>query len=102
MADSTVSDDQLWFQHPEMQARVTQAEDDFVEGRSTRTKTPEEAQEYLDRLKAIEEFERTEEVLEDHGLARLMDKTEDTEGDDLLSGEAAKEYYETLKDALER
>jgi len=47
-----VPNDQLWFHHPEMQARVTQAERDFVRGRSTRTETPEEAQEFLDRLKS--------------------------------------------------
>ncbi len=43
--------DQLWFHHPEMQARVAQAEADFREGRSTYTATPEEAQSFLDSLK---------------------------------------------------
>lgn len=43
--------DQLWFHHPEMQARLAQAEADFREGRSTRTDTPEEAQAFLDGLK---------------------------------------------------
>lgn len=46
-----VQDDQLWFYHPEMQARVAQAERDFAAGRVARTKTPEEAQELLDSLK---------------------------------------------------
>lgn len=48
-----VPNDQLWFHHPEMQARVTEAEQDFAQGRTTRTETPEEAQEFLDRLKAV-------------------------------------------------
>jgi len=48
---SLVPNDQLWFHHPEMQARVARAERDFAEGRSTRTKTPEEAQAFLDSLK---------------------------------------------------
>lgn len=43
--------DQLWFHHPDFQARVAQAERDFAEGRSTRTRTPEEAQALLDSLK---------------------------------------------------
>lgn len=46
-----VPKDQLWFHHPDMQARVARAEKDFVEGRSTRTQTPEEAQALLDSLK---------------------------------------------------
>jgi hypothetical protein len=45
--------DQLWFHHPEMQTRVARAERDFVEGRSTRTQTPEEAQALLDSLKQL-------------------------------------------------
>lgn len=48
-----VPSDQLWFHHPEMQARLTQAEEDFAQGRSTRTETPEEAQEFLDSLKGV-------------------------------------------------
>jgi len=43
--------DQLWFHHPEMLARVARAEQEFAEGRSTRTKTPDEAQALLDSLK---------------------------------------------------
>jgi bifunctional DNA-binding transcriptional regulator/antitoxin component of YhaV-PrlF toxin-antitoxin module len=46
-----VPNDQLWFHHPDMQARVAQAERDFAEGRSTRTRTPEEAQALLNSLK---------------------------------------------------
>jgi AbrB family looped-hinge helix DNA binding protein len=46
-----VPTDQLWFHHPEMQARVSRAESDFAEGRSSRTETPEEAQALLDSLK---------------------------------------------------
>lgn len=43
--------DQIWFHHPEMQARVGEAESDFREGRFTRTETLDEAQAYLDGLK---------------------------------------------------
>jgi AbrB family looped-hinge helix DNA binding protein len=43
--------DQLWFHHPEMQARIARAEEDFARGRSTRTETPEQAQAFLDGLK---------------------------------------------------
>jgi AbrB family looped-hinge helix DNA binding protein len=46
-----VPKDQLWFHHPDMQARVAQAEKDFAEDRSTQTQTPEEAQAFLDSLK---------------------------------------------------
>jgi bifunctional DNA-binding transcriptional regulator/antitoxin component of YhaV-PrlF toxin-antitoxin module len=44
--------DQLWFQHPEVERRVAEAEADFREGRSTSTSTVDEAQAHLDRLKA--------------------------------------------------
>jgi AbrB family looped-hinge helix DNA binding protein len=44
--------DQLWFHHPEMQARIAEAEADLREGRFTRTETPEEAQALLDSLKS--------------------------------------------------
>ena len=47
----------------------------------------------------IAEFQRIEEVLEDYGLARLMDESEDAER---LSGDAAKQYYRSLKDELGR
>jgi bifunctional DNA-binding transcriptional regulator/antitoxin component of YhaV-PrlF toxin-antitoxin module len=46
-----VPNDQLWFHHPDIQARVARAESDFAEGRSTRTNSPEEAQAFLDSLK---------------------------------------------------
>jgi hypothetical protein len=46
-----VPDDQLWFHHPEMQARIRRAEEEFASGRSTRTETPAEAQAFLDNLK---------------------------------------------------
>lgn len=49
---SLVPRDQLWFHHPEMQARLGRAEADLAEGRSTRTETPDEAQAFLDGLKA--------------------------------------------------
>jgi hypothetical protein len=45
------ADDQRWFQDPEVQARIAEAEADFSEGRVIRTSTPEEAQAYLDSLK---------------------------------------------------
>ncbi|HEV7588878.1 MAG TPA: AbrB/MazE/SpoVT family DNA-binding domain-containing protein [Longimicrobium sp.] len=52
---SLVPKDQLWFHHPDVQARVAEAEADFREGRFTRTDTPEEAQAYLDSLKRAAE-----------------------------------------------
>lgn len=36
--------DQFWFHHPEMQARLAEAEADLREGRVTRTEALEEAQ----------------------------------------------------------
>jgi hypothetical protein len=42
---------QLWFHHPEMQARVRRADEEIASGRSTRTETPAEAQALLDSLK---------------------------------------------------
>jgi AbrB family looped-hinge helix DNA binding protein len=47
-----VPNDQLWFHHPEMQARVRRAEEEIASGASTRTETPAEAQAFLDSLKA--------------------------------------------------
>ena len=44
--------DQLWFHHPEMQARVARAEADRREGRVVSTETPDEAQALLDSLKS--------------------------------------------------
>lgn len=46
-----VPNDQLWFHHPDVQARVARAEADFAEGRFTRTSNPEGAQGFLDSLK---------------------------------------------------
>src|SRR5437868_3327280 len=46
-----VPNDQLWFQHPEMRARVARAEESFDRGLSTRTETPEQAEAFLDSLK---------------------------------------------------
>lgn len=43
--------DQLWFFHPEMQARIKKAEADLGAGRATVTRTPEEAMDLLDSLK---------------------------------------------------
>lgn len=43
--------DQLWVHHPEMRERIAEAESDFRSGRSTRTESPGETQEYLDSLK---------------------------------------------------
>ena len=46
-----VPNDQLWFHHPEMQAQIARAEEDFASGRATDTETPEQAQAFLDGLK---------------------------------------------------
>ncbi len=46
-----VPNDQLWFYHPEMQARIAKAEADFAAGRFTRTTTPEETKDFFDGLK---------------------------------------------------
>ena len=42
----------------------------------------------------FDEFQRIEEVIENFGLAQLM---AEIEGDERLAGNAAKEYYESLK-----
>ena len=42
----------------------------------------------------IVEFERIEEVLENYGLAKLMDETQN---DERLSGNVAQQYYHLLK-----
>jgi hypothetical protein len=42
----------------------------------------------------FDEFQRIEEVIENFGLAKLMVETED---DERLSGDAAKDFYESLK-----
>lgn len=46
-----VPKDQLWFHHPEMQARVAEAEAEFRTGESTRTETITATEQFLDRLK---------------------------------------------------
>jgi AbrB family looped-hinge helix DNA binding protein len=48
---SLVPNDQLWFYHPEMQARIAKAEANLAAGRSTTTRTLQEAQGFLDSLK---------------------------------------------------
>ena len=48
---SLVPKDQLWFYHPEMQKRIERAEENFRAGRYTSTRSPEEAQTFLDSLK---------------------------------------------------
>jgi len=42
----------------------------------------------------FDEFQRVEEIIENFGLAKLMEQTED---DERLSGDAAKEFYQSLK-----
>jgi hypothetical protein len=42
----------------------------------------------------IEDFERLEEIIENYGLAKLMDEVKD---DERLSIEDAKNYYQSLK-----
>ena len=42
----------------------------------------------------IKDFERLEEIIENYGLAKLMD---DTNNDERLSIEEAKNYYQSLK-----
>jgi AbrB family looped-hinge helix DNA binding protein len=46
-----VPKDQLWFYHPEMQARVADAEDDLRAGRFMTLETPEATETHLDSLK---------------------------------------------------
>jgi bifunctional DNA-binding transcriptional regulator/antitoxin component of YhaV-PrlF toxin-antitoxin module len=43
--------DQLWVHHPEVRARIEEAENDFRAGRSKRAETPEEVTRHLDSLK---------------------------------------------------
>jgi hypothetical protein len=42
----------------------------------------------------FDEFQRIEEVIENFGLAKLMDEAQ---SDERFAGDAAKEYYESLK-----
>jgi PHD/YefM family antitoxin component YafN of YafNO toxin-antitoxin module len=46
----------------------------------------------------IEEFERMEEVIENYGLARLIDEVSD---DERLSVQEAKNLYRSLKEHVE-
>ena len=46
----------------------------------------------------IEEFERLEEVIENYGLSKLMDEVKD---DERLPVEAARKYYQSLKQNVE-
>ena len=46
----------------------------------------------------IEEFERIEEVIENYGLAKLMDEVAD---DEQLSVQEAKQFYGALKQDVE-
>ena len=43
----------------------------------------------------IKVFEQIEEILENFGLAKLMDEVEDSE---ILSGDEAYSYYQSLKE----
>ncbi len=43
----------------------------------------------------LDEFTKIEELLENFGLAKLMEETDD---DELLSGEDAYNYYQSLKE----
>ncbi len=42
----------------------------------------------------LEQFEKIEEILENYGLAKLI---EETEGDEILSKEQALKYYNSIK-----
>ena len=42
----------------------------------------------------LDDFNKIEEVIENFGLAKLMEETDD---DELLSGEEAYSYYQSLK-----
>ncbi|NUO08897.1 MAG: hypothetical protein HUU08_09520 [Candidatus Brocadia sp.] len=46
----------------------------------------------------IEEFERMEEIIENYGLAKLMDEVKE---DERLSSGDAKRYYQSLKQHVE-
>ncbi|MCT7950114.1 hypothetical protein NG798_09985 [Ancylothrix sp. C2] len=43
---------------------------------------------------SIDDFEKIEEIIENFGLAKLM---EETENDERLSGDEARNYYQFLK-----
>ncbi len=46
----------------------------------------------------IADFERIEDIIENYGLAKLMDETQTQER---LTGESARNYYESLKNGME-
>ncbi len=46
----------------------------------------------------VVEFERIEELLENYGLAKLIDETQN---DERLSGKTAQQYYQSLKNNVE-
>jgi hypothetical protein len=46
----------------------------------------------------IEDFKRLEEIIENYGLAKLMDEAKD---DERFSMEEAKDYYQSLKQNVE-
>lgn len=50
MSEETEDDDWHWFDHPEMQARIAEAEADRREGRVKRFDSREAALAYLDSL----------------------------------------------------
>lgn len=43
---------------------------------------------------SIDDFEKIEEIIENFGLAKLI---EETENDERLSGDEARNYYQSLK-----
>lgn len=47
---------------------------------------------------SISDFERLEELLENHGLSKLMDEAA---SDELLTGKTAFNYYESLKNGMD-
>ena len=48
---SIIPKDQLWFHHPDVRARISEAEADIGNGRVTSASNPEEAQRVLDSFK---------------------------------------------------
>ena len=62
--------DQLWFYHPEMQARIREAENDLREGRFKSFTTIGEVQRYLDSPKTPKARRTRKRARGPHGLAR--------------------------------
>jgi bifunctional DNA-binding transcriptional regulator/antitoxin component of YhaV-PrlF toxin-antitoxin module len=48
---SIIPKGQLWFHHPDVRSRVSEAEADFASGRVTSASSPEDAQRVLDSFK---------------------------------------------------